>query len=225
MSQKRIQKVVILVSILLLPSLFYLFLHTGVNNFHPLPYIGPKTLAEGSSTDTIYHTIPDFEFTNQLGKKISKKDFEGKIYVADFFFATCPSICPKMATHMLELQKHFYDRPDFLLLSHTVNPEHDTQEVLYEYGQKVHANDSVWHLVTGKKEDIYNVAFKGYFAHADKDEAAPGGFLHSTNLFLIDKKGHIRGIFDGTVTSDVNDCMDAIEILYREEYAPLKDPK
>jgi len=223
MNKKKIQKVVILVSILLLPSLFYLVLYTGENHFHPLPFLGPRTVVEGSTTDTMYHQIPKFEFTNQLGEKITQADYQGKIYVADFFFATCPSICPKMATHMLELQKHFYDRKDFRLLSHTVNPEHDTVEVLFEYARKVHAIDSLWDFVTGNKEDIYKVAFEGYFANAMEDEVAPGGFLHSSNLFLIDRKGRIRGIFDGTMTTEVNDLMDAIEILYREDYAPLKD--
>lgn len=223
MNNKKFQKVVILVSILLLPSLFYLVLHTGENNFHPLPFYGPKTLAEGSTTDTIYHTIPDFEFTNQFGEKVNQDTYEGKIYVADFFFATCPSICPKMATHMLELQKHFYDRSDFRLLSHTVNPEHDSVEVLLEYSRKVHAIDTLWNFVTGDKEKIYKVAFDGYFANAMEDEVAPGGFLHSSSLFLIDKQKRIRGIFDGTSTSETNDLMDAIEILYREEYAPMKE--
>lgn len=217
------KKGAILFAILLLPTIFFFILHSGVNNFNPPPIYGPKKLAAGSSTDTIYHTIPYFEFTNHLGQKVTQKDYDGKIYVADLFFATCPTICPKMATHMLELQKHFYDRPDFKLLSHTINPDHDSVEVLYEYSKKVHAIDSVWNFVTGPKEDIYQVAAKGYFANAMKDLDAEGGFLHSTNFFLIDKLGRIRGIFDGTSTSDVQDCMDAIEILFREEYAPLKE--
>ena len=217
------KKGVILFAILLLPTIFFFILHSGVNNFNAPPIYGPKVLAEGSTIDTIYHTIPYFEFTNHLGEKISQKDYEGKIYVADFFFATCPTICPKMATHMLELQKHFHDRHDFKLLSHTINPDHDTVAVLYEYSKRVHAIDSVWSFVTGPKEKIYQVAAKGYFANAMKDLDAEGGFLHSTNFFLIDKLGRIRGIFDGTSTTDVQDCMDAIEILFREEYAPLKD--
>lgn len=206
---------------MLLPSLFYLFLHTGVNNFKRLPIIGPKEVQ--ANGDTLYHTIPDFSFTNQNGEKVTQADFEGKIYVADFFFATCPTICPKMATHMLELQKHFYDRKDFRLLSHTVNPSHDSVEVLRAYADKVHAMDSVWTFVTGDKEDIYQVAFEGYFANAMVDDLAPGGFLHTSNLILVDKQGRIRGVFDGTSTSETNDLMDAIEILYREEFAPLKE--
>jgi len=221
MAGKRIKKGATLFAILLLPTIFFFVLRSGTNNFHAPPIFGPKALAENGK-DTIYHIIPNFEFTNHLGKIVTTADYEGKIYVADFFFATCPTICPKMATHMLELQKHFYDRPDFGLLSHTINPEHDTVEVLYEYSKKVHSIDSVWEFVTGSKEEIASVAREGYFANAMKDLDAEGGFLHSTNFFLIDKKGRIRGIFDGTSTRDVDDCMDAIEILFREEYTPIK---
>jgi protein SCO1/2 len=221
MKKNRFKKVVFLVAILLLPSLLYLGLHTGVNNFKRLPYFGPKAL--DANSDTLYHKIPNFQFTNHLGNEVSSADYSGKIYVADFFFVSCPTICPQMATHMFELQKHFYDRSDFQLLSHTVNPEHDTVEVLAAYADKVHGIDSIWNFVTGPKEDIYKVAFEGYFANAMEDEVAPGGFLHSSSLFLIDREGHIRGIFDGTSTKEVNSLMDAIEILYREEFAPLKD--
>ncbi len=221
MTSPKLKKVVILISILLLPSLLYLFLHTGQNNFRRLAYYGPKQLNEAG--DTLYHRIPDFEFVNQNGDTVNQEKFKGKIYVADFFFATCPSICPKMATHMLEVQKHFYDRSDFALLSHTVNPEHDSVQVLRDYADKVHASDSVWDFVTGDKESLYGIAFEGYFVNALRDEIAPGGFLHSQFLILIDKKGHIRGYFDGTSTTELNDLFDAIEILYKEEFAPLKN--
>ena len=221
MSNKVVKKGLILLTILLLPTVAFFILHSGSHNFKAPPIYGPKSLAE-NGIDTIYHSIPYFEFINQLGEKVTSKDYEGKIYVADFFFATCPTICPKMAVHMLELQKHFYDRNDFGLLSHTINPEHDTVEVLYEYSKKVHSIDSVWEFVTGSKESIASIARNGYFANAMKDLDAEGGFLHSTNFFLIDRKGQIRGIFDGTSTRDIDNCMDAIEILYREEYAPLK---
>lgn len=221
MNNKRIQKVVILISILLLPSLFYLFLHTGTNNFKKLPVYGPKSV--DANGDTLYHTIPNFSFINQNGEVVTQDDYKGNVYVADFFFATCPTICPQMATHMLELQKHFYDRSDFKLLSHTVNPAHDSVEVLRAYADKVHAIDSIWNFVTGDKEDLYGIAFNGYFSNAMVDDLAPGGFLHTSNLALVDKQGRIRGVFDGTSTSETNDLMDAIEILYREEFAPLKE--
>lgn len=221
MTHNKFKKVVILVSILLLPSLFYLFLHTGSNNFKKLPFYGPKLLNEES--DTIYHTVPAFTFTNQSGELVTNEKYKGKIHVVDFFFTTCPTICPQMSTHMLELQNHFHDRSDFALLSHTVNPEYDSVEVLAAYAKKVHAKAEVWDFVTGGKEEIYEIAFKGYFVNALPDELAPGGFLHSQYLILVDKKGRVRGYFDGTSTSEVNDLMDAIEILYTEEYAPLKE--
>lgn len=220
---QRMKKVGILVAILLLPSLFYLFLYTGANNFRTLPIYGPKIYDPSQPNDTLYHRIPDFEFINQNGEMVSGEDLDGKIYVADFFFTTCPTICPKMSTHMLELQKHFYDLEDFHLISFTVNPEHDTVEVLKDYAEKLRARDSVWDFVTGPKEEIYQMGYEGYMVNAMEDDTAPGGFLHSQWLVLVDKKGRIRGYFDGTSTSEANDLMDAIEILFKEDFVPLKD--
>lgn len=224
MNQKqRFKKAGILIAILLLPSLFYLFLYTGANNFKSLPYYGPKEVNPANPKDTIYHTIPYFEFTNQNAQTFSSKDLEGKIYVADFFFVSCPTICPKMTTHMLELQKHFYDLSDFHLVSFTVNPEQDSVEVLKDYAENVRAMDSVWDFLTGPKEEIYKLGYEGFMVNAMEDDAAPGGFLHSQWLVLVDKKGRIRGYFDGTSTTETNNLMDAIEILFKEEFVPLKE--
>jgi len=219
----RVKKVGFLVAILLLPSLFYLFLYTGANNFRTLPIFGPKVYDPSQAEDTLYHRIPSFELTNQNGEQFSSEQLEGKIYVADFFFVSCPTICPKMTTHMLELQKHFYDIPNFHLVSFTVNPAHDTVEVLREYADDVRARDSVWDFLTGDKEKIYQLGYDGYMINAMEDEQAPGGFLHSNWLVLVDKQGRIRGYFDGTSTSETNDLMDAIEILFKEEFVTLKD--
>ncbi len=224
MSQlQRWKKAGILFAILLLPSLFYLFLHTGANNFKRLPFYGPKEVNPSTPQDTIYHTIPEFSLTNHNGEVFSNVDLEGKIYVADFFFVTCPTICPKMTTHMLELQKHFFDLKDFHLVSFTVNPEHDSVEVLKQYSENVMAIDSVWDFVTGPKEEIYELGYNGFMVNAMEDDAAEGGFLHSQWLVLVDKKGRIRGYFDGTSTAETNNLMDAIEILFKEEFVPLKD--
>ncbi len=227
--KKTAKKVAILLAILLMPSIIYLFLSTGDYNYRSLPYIGPQSEQNG---EKVYHKIPDFSFVNQNGETITQEDFKGKIYVADFFFATCPSICPKMATHLYEVQKRMKDRADFAIISHTVNPEHDSVEVLKEYAKKVHANDEMWHFVTGAKEDLYNIAFDGYFASASRDSLAPGGFLHSANIFLIDREGHIRGTyddignvvpaFDGTSTTEMKKLVDAINNLYLEEHVPAK---
>jgi protein SCO1 len=211
----------------LVPSLLYLLLSTGTNNFKPLPYMGPKKVVEVEKDgriveDTIYHTIPPFEFIDQNGQLFSSKALEDKIYVANFFFATCPTICPKMSTNMLQVQDRFQDRDDFRLLSFTVNPEHDTPEVLKEYAEKVHATDGVWTFLTGNKDSIYSVGFNGYFVSAQKDSIAPGGFLHSSNLMLIDGEGRLRRVFDGTSVSETNDLFDAIDILLVEKYVPRK---
>lgn len=221
--KKVLFKIGILLAILLLPSLVYMFLSTGINNFKRLEIYGPKTVAEGSTTDTIYHTIPPFRFVNQNGDSITNMDYEGKIYVADFFFASCPTICPKMSTHMLQVQKAYYDLKNFKLVSFTVNPENDSVPVLKEYSERVHARDSVWNFLTGDKEKLYDLAYEGFYATALQDGTAPGGYIHSSNLYLVDGKGRIRGIFDGTSTTETNNLKDAIEILYKEQFVPLKE--
>lgn len=225
MNSSKLKKIFFLSAILLMPSLFYLFLYTGEHNFKRLQYYGHKkaTLNNEGKYDTTYHTIPYFEFINQDGKKVTRDDLLGKVYVADFFFVTCPTICPKMTTNMVYIQNKFEDRKDLHFLSITVNPEADSVPVLKEYAQKVHANTKNWDFVTGNKDDIYNIAFNGFFVSVAKDSIAEGGFLHSKLLILVDKNGHVRGYFDGTVYSEMKkDLTDAIDILYREEVVPLK---
>ena len=221
-------KILILLAILLLPSFFYVILSTGKHNFNRLPYYGPKeaVLNEEGKYDTIYHKIPYFEFTSQDGKQVSSDDLLGNIYVADFFFVTCPTICPKMATNMGYIQKKFNEKEDLKFISITVNPEHDTVEVLKEYAEKVHANTDSWSFLTGDKDKIYDIAFKGFFVSTMRDSIAPGGFLHSQMLILVDRKGRVRGYFDGTVYSEMKkDLTDAIDILYKEDIVPLKGNK
>lgn len=221
-------KIVILLTITLLPSLFYLILSTGKHNYSRLPIYGPKqaVLNEEGKYDTLYHKIPYFEFINQDGATVSSDDLLGHIYVADFFFTTCPTICPKMTTNMTYIQNKFKDKKDLRFISMTVNPEHDNVEVLKDYSVKVHADTKTWSFLTGDKEDIYKIAFDGFFVSTMKDSIAPGGFLHSQMLILVDRNGHVRGYFDGTVYSEMKkDLTDAIDILYKEEIVPLKGTK
>ena len=225
------KKVAVLLLILLLPSFFYVILSKGEHRYRNLPYIGPKEVKEGSS-DTLYHTIPDFTLTDQNGNAFTHKDMLGNVYVVDFFFTRCPTICPKMAALLLDLQNKFEGRIDVKILSHTVDPRNDTPEVLKEYAAKVHANDDQWTFVTGEKSYIYDLAYKGYFANAGEDETAEGGFLHSQLIFLVDKKGHLRGsyddfdrivpAFDGTSTTEMKKLADAIDNLLLEEFVPKK---
>jgi protein SCO1/2 len=225
MKSSKFKKIFFLVVIIILPGTFYLLLYTGDHHFNKLPHIGPKEaiLNDDGSYDTLYHKIPYFEFTNQDGKKVTRDDLLGHVYVADFFFVTCPTICPKMTTNMGYVQNKFSDRKDLRFISITVNPEHDTVEVLKDYAEMVHANTENWDFLTGDKDAIYDVALNGFFVSAQKDEVAPGGFLHSQYLILIDKEGHIRGLFDGTIHKVVKEELgDAIDILFQEDHVPLK---
>ena len=228
MEANKIRKVIYLFVILLLPGVAYLFLWSGKHNFKKLPIIGPKqaVLNSEGKYDTVYHQIPYFEFTNQDGEKVTRDDLLGSVYIADFFFVNCPTICPKMATNMGYVQNKFENIKDLRFISITVNPEEDSVTVLKNYAEKVHANTDTWDFLTGKKEEIYDVALNGFFVSAQKDEVAPGGFLHSQYFILIDKKGRIRGLFDGTIHKVVKqELTDAIDILLKEEHLTLKGEK
>lgn len=135
---------------------------------------------------------PAFQFTNQYGKSISEKEYAGSVYVVEFFFTTCPSICPVMNRNLVQLQNYFYDRPNFGIASFTINPEHDTPQVLKEYAEAYRITHKRWHLLTGEKEKIYQLANTGFNLYAGENGEAAGGFEHSGMFALIDKNGNIR---------------------------------
>jgi len=145
-----------------------------------------------------HHKIAPFAFTNQNGKTITQKDYEGKIYVADFFFTNCQSICPKMTKNMAWLQGQIKDMADVMLLSHSVTPDVDTVPVLKAYAEKEGAIDGKWNLVTGDKKDIYYIARKSYLAVKTTTSSELYDMVHTENFILVDKKGRIRGFYDGT---------------------------
>ncbi|WP_353083493.1 SCO family protein [Flavobacterium sp.] len=144
------------------------------------------------------HTIADFSFTNQNGKIITQKDYEGKIYVADFFFTTCRSICPKMANNMVWLQNQIKNNPKVMLLSHSVTPDIDSVSVLKKYALEKGVIDSKWNLVTGNKKDIYYIARKSYLAVKTGNPSEMYDMVHTENFVLIDSKRRVRGFYDGT---------------------------
>ena len=144
------------------------------------------------------HTIADFSFTNQNGKTISQKDYEGKIYVADFFFTTCGSICPKMTNNMVWLQNQIKNNPKVLLLSHSVTPDIDNVSVLKKYALEKGVIDSKWNLVTGNKKDIYFIARKSYLAVKTGKPSEMYDMVHTENFVLVDSKRRVRGFYDGT---------------------------
>ncbi len=187
-----------------------------VTNKQLLPIIGEKKLGGVEAKDTIYHTIPDFSFVNQYNEAITQKTVENKIYVADFFFATCQSICPQMSSQLVNVQKAFEKDNDILILSHTVNPLHDTVEVLKGYAQSYGAEKNKWHFLTGNKKEIYAIAKDGYLINALEDDGTPEGFLHSELFLLIDKQKRIRGMYDGTDSVAVAKLITDIKLLKQE---------
>ena len=178
----------------------------------------PEWISEESAKYKEIHTIPEFSFVNQDGKKVTQKTYEGKIYVADFFFVTCPGICPRLTKNMTSLQEKFKDDKDVLLLSHTVMPWRDSVPVLKEYALENKINSHKWNLVTGDKDEIYNLARTAYFADEDfvktQDEDA---FIHTENFVLVDKKGRIRGVYNGTLELETKRLIRHIEMLQQEQ--------
>jgi len=179
-----------------------------------LPYLGRHDYQEN---DTIYHTIGDFKFVDQDSNWVSQNTFEGNIYVADFFFTSCPTICPIMKTQMLRVYDSTQNMEDVKLLSHTIDPEHDTVAVLKEFADRLGVESEKWHFVTGQKEDIYEIGQTNYMVSAVEDPTEPGGFIHSGAFVLIDKEKRVRGVYDGTKEDQVNRLIKDISVL-RKEY-------
>jgi protein SCO1/2 len=179
--------------------------------------VNPKLVDESKRGVGADHQIADFRLVNQLGDTIGPADFAGKVYVADFFFATCPSICPIMSSHIAELQDHFKGESQVMFLSHSVTPQIDSVEALAAYAERYSANPEVWMLVTGDKQHIYELARKSYFAVLDEGDGGVQDFIHTENFILVDKKRRIRGFYDGTSEGDMNRLKNEIALLLEEE--------
>jgi protein SCO1/2 len=167
------------------------------------------------------HTISDFAFANQLGDTITKADVVGKIFVTDFFFTTCGGICPKMTNQLKRVHKEFKDDPNFLILSHTVNPSIDTVETMFKYAERFQADHDKWWFLTGTKHDLYIMARKSYLVVPDKNDpnfehGGESDFLHTENFALIDPDGRIRGMYDGTNPDEVDELIRDVYDLQRE---------
>lgn len=178
-----------------------------------LPYMGNTIFEEN---DTIYHTIQDFQLVDQDSSIVTNETFKGQVYVADFFFTSCPTICPKMKAQMLRVYDKFKDNPEVAILSHTIDPTYDTVALLKDYSERLGVNSDKWKFVTGDQDYIYDLAEKSYMSIADEDEDAPGGYIHSGAFLLVDKERRIRGFYDGTVPEQVDVMMNDIERLLKE---------
>ncbi len=179
-----------------------------------LPILGERYVDDNQ--DTVYHSIADFAFVNQVGDTIRKEDMVGKIYVADFFFTTCPTICPVMKKEMLRVYEQFKGDPNFRILSHSIDPSHDTQAVLKDYAEKLGVPDAAtWNFLTGDQEKIFEIGQTSYLTTTMADDLEPGGFLHSGAFLLVDQKGRIRGVYDGTKTDQVDRLLADIPKLLK----------
>lgn len=166
-----------------------------------------------------YHTIADFSLTNQNGETITQENYKDKIYVADFFFTTCPTICPIMTKNMAEIQNAVLDDPEVMLLSHSVTPVIDSVPQLKKYALEKGVVDSKWNLVTGEKKQIYELARKSYLAVKTDGDGGPYDMIHTENFILVDKERRIRGFYDGTNREEIHKLLEDLKVLmesYRE---------
>lgn len=224
----KLEKITLLFLLLVLPAIMYFYLTKGYNNFIKLEVIGE-----------VDYSIDDFSFINQDNDTITKDSLTGSIYVANFFFTSCPSICPIMTRNMSYLQDKLSVFPNIRFLSHTVDPDNDTPKKLRSYvslmqQKNININLSNWDFVTGDKDKLYQSA-ANYFVNASVDSLAPGGFLHSEYFILIDKQGRVRsgidkngnavGAYDGTNEVQMKDLINDINVLMAEYKRPLKNDK
>jgi protein SCO1/2 len=200
------------ISYCLLLAVPFLFFSCSLKK-EKLPILGQR---EMNGNDTVYHTVAPFRFVDQDSAIVTNATFNNKIYVTDFFFTSCRTICPVMKSQMLRVYEATKNMPDVLLLSHTIDPEYDTVALLHDFADRLGVESKRWHFVTGAKDSIYKIAQTSYFAVAMEDKTEPDGFIHSGAFMLIDKHGRIRGKYDGTKEEEVNRLIGDIKILRQE---------
>lgn len=198
-------------------TLFIIAVGCTSQNVEKLPFLRYELVENDQGYyDTLHHSIQDFTFINQDSVVVTNSTFDNKIYIADFFFTSCPSICPIMKTQMLRVYNKFLDQREVAFLSYTIDPRHDSVPVLKEYAERLEVESAKWHFVTGEKEVIYELAQRSYMSIAGEDNQAAGGYIHSGRFILVDKERRIRGVYDGTSEDDVNKLMADIPVLLNE---------
>ncbi len=213
--QKKFKKWLVLFVMLVLPYLIYTYISRLEHNFVKLAVIGEED-----------HIIPPFKFINQNSDTITNANFDGNIYIANFIFTSCPTICPTMTMNMRYIQDKLSIYPNIRFLSHTVDPEHDTPKILKDYAKRMRINESNFDFVTGDKEEIYKIA-ESYFANVATDELAPGGFLHSEYLVIIDKEGRVRSGYSNFICNKCGESSKHSKIACSncgEEYSYIGNP-
>ncbi|WP_157603287.1 SCO family protein [Spirosoma telluris] len=209
---------------LLLSGLVVLSWECSNSSSDKLPILGQreavtKVVNGKAVTDSVYQSIPDFKFVSQYGDTVTAHTLDNKIYVADFFFTSCPTICPKMKVQLKRVYEKFKGNPEVMLLSHTIDPDHDSVAVLNEFAKNLGVTGKQWLFVTGDRDKIYDLGQTSYMVTAQADSTAPGGVVHSGAFILVDKAKHIRGIYDGTTEAGVDKLMADMNRLLAE-YKP-----
>tara|TARA_R110000868_G_scaffold97876_3_gene269331 strand:- start:11020 stop:11694 length:675 start_codon:yes stop_codon:yes gene_type:complete len=209
------------IAFLIISIVIISIIYSKLNVYQPLPIYQPAMVSTDLVDSTLqyqkkYHKIAHFKLTNQNGKIVTQEDYKNKIYVADFFFTTCQSICPIMTNHMAIIQKEIMDDTDVMLLSFSVTPQIDSVAQLKRYAIEKGVNDKKWNLLTGDKKQIYELARKSYLAVKTTGNGDEFDMIHTENFMLIDKKKQIRGFYDGTNPKDIDQLLDDIKILKKE---------
>ena len=219
---KRLLPVLIPLACILLFGIYYFNAGAKTRFYKKLPILGNHRIdssrtANGVKYDTIWHHIPDFAFTNQDGKTVTQEAVKGKVYVADYFFTTCQSICPIMSKQLDRVAAAKKNEADFKILSLTVDPETDTPAQLKTYAEEYKANTQQWMFLTGTKPALYDLARTGYLLDAEEGDGGPEDFIHTQNFALIDRHGRIRGYYDGTDSTAVNNLIQDIDFVLQEK--------
>lgn len=202
----------------LLSSVIIVLMYQALQPEKRLPIYQPSMVNPELVDSTLvyvkkYHTIADFELVNQNGDTISQENYSDKIYIADFFFTTCPTICPVMTANMADIQEVIRDDDEVLLLSHSVTPEIDSVQQLKKYALEKGVIDSKWNLVTGSKKQIYELARKSYLAVLTDGDGGPYDMIHTENFILVDKERRIRGFYDGTNPDEIGQLLEDLKVL------------
>jgi len=186
----------------------------GCTQERGLPILGPVRTENGK---TIHHTIPAFGYRNQDSTLVTNQTLKGKIYIADFFYSYCPTICPIVKKESMRVYEKFKDNPDVVFVSFTLDPKHDNVSYLKDYAATLEATSPKWHFLTGDKTETYQLAQKGFMVTALEDKNEPDGIVHSGSLILVDRQGRIRGFYDGTKSEAVTNLMHDIPVLLQEK--------
>ena len=230
---KKITKTGILLILLVVPVLIFLFLKNFGQNHFTLPRYIPlmdsttgnvkfeKVIYKGEEiNDTVFHSIPNFNLTDQNGKPQNSNLFKNKIHIAEFIFTRCPGQCPIMSKEMQRVQESFENEKDVIILSYSVDPEFDTPENLKIYANNLGAIDGKWYFLTGQKKEIYRMAYYGYFVTAKEENKnltnLEDRFVHTDKCILVDSEGHIRGFYNGTDRKDIDKLVLETKVLLHE---------